>query len=51
MGDFCTECTPYPGCKHGYCTDEPWQCICELNWGGILCDQGKQALIIYTYNK
>jgi len=31
----------YPGCKHGYCNGTSWQCICDINWGGILCDQGK----------
>lgn len=40
-GDFCDQCEPYPGCKHGYCNGSSWQCICDTNWGGILCDQGK----------
>lgn len=39
-GDFCDQCEPYPGCKHGYCNGSSWQCICDTNWGGILCDQG-----------
>jgi hypothetical protein len=43
-GELCTMCSPYPGCKHGYCVDQPWQCICNVNWGGILCDQGKAYL-------
>lgn len=30
----------YPGCRHGYCNGSAWQCICDTNWGGILCDQG-----------
>ncbi|KAJ8924004.1 hypothetical protein NQ315_006780 [Exocentrus adspersus] len=38
-GDFCDQCEPYPGCKHGYCNGSSWQCICDTNWGGILCDQ------------
>ncbi|KAF7990587.1 hypothetical protein HCN44_000392 [Aphidius gifuensis] len=38
-GDYCDQCTPYPGCKHGYCNGSSWQCICDTNWGGILCDQ------------
>ncbi|XP_066997092.2 protein jagged-1b [Anabrus simplex] len=38
-GEFCDQCTPYPGCKHGYCNGSSWQCICDTNWGGILCDQ------------
>ena len=40
-GEFCDECSPYPGCKHGYCNGTSWDCICDTNWGGILCDQGK----------
>lgn len=40
-GEYCHQCTPYPGCKHGYCNGTPWQCICDTNWGGILCDQGE----------
>ncbi|XP_046687565.1 protein jagged-1b isoform X1 [Homalodisca vitripennis] len=39
QGEFCDQCTPYPGCKHGYCNGSSWQCICDTNWGGILCDQ------------
>nr|XP_018904563.1 PREDICTED: protein jagged-1b [Bemisia tabaci] len=39
QGEFCDQCTPYPGCKHGYCNGSSWQCICNTNWGGILCDQ------------
>ncbi|XP_025830978.1 protein jagged-1b [Agrilus planipennis] len=38
-GEFCDQCKPYPGCKHGYCNGSSWQCICDTNWGGILCDQ------------
>ncbi|XP_051176779.1 protein jagged-1-like [Leptopilina boulardi] len=38
-GELCDQCTPYPGCKHGYCNGSSWQCICDTNWGGILCDQ------------
>uniref|UniRef100_A0A8W7PKA1 EGF-like domain-containing protein n=1 Tax=Anopheles coluzzii TaxID=1518534 RepID=A0A8W7PKA1_ANOCL len=36
---LCNECMVYPGCRHGYCNGSAWQCICDTNWGGILCDQ------------
>ncbi|XP_049960051.1 protein jagged-1b [Schistocerca serialis cubense] len=39
QGEYCDQCMPYPGCKHGYCNGSSWQCICDTNWGGILCDQ------------
>lgn len=39
-GPLCNDCTVYPGCKHGSCNGSAWQCICDTNWGGILCDQG-----------
>lgn len=39
QGRFCDECVPYPGCVHGSCV-EPWQCNCETNWGGLLCNKG-----------
>jgi EGF-like domain len=38
-GPLCNECMVYPGCAHGYCNGVAWQCICDTNWGGILCDQ------------
>ncbi|KAB0398852.1 hypothetical protein E2I00_006046, partial [Balaenoptera physalus] len=38
QGRFCDECVPYPGCVHGSCV-EPWQCSCETNWGGLLCNK------------
>ncbi|KAG9344704.1 hypothetical protein JZ751_010390 [Albula glossodonta] len=38
QGQFCDECTPYPGCVHGTCV-KPWQCNCDKNWGGLLCDK------------
>ncbi|XP_069360683.1 LOW QUALITY PROTEIN: protein serrate [Maniola hyperantus] len=38
-GELCAQCTPYPGCKHGYCNGSSWDCTCDTNWGGILCDQ------------
>lgn len=40
-GELCDQCMTYPGCKHGYCNGTSWQCICDVNWGGILCDQGE----------
>lgn len=40
-GPLCDQCMVYPGCRHGYCNGTQWQCICDTNWGGILCDQGK----------
>lgn len=39
-GELCSQCQPYPGCKHGYCNGSSWDCTCDTNWGGILCDQG-----------
>ncbi|CAL8329350.1 unnamed protein product [Merluccius merluccius] len=38
-GDLCDQCVPYPGCVHGSCL-EPWQCLCDTNYGGQLCDKG-----------
>ena len=40
QGPLCDQCIPYPGCLHGSCNGSPWQCVCHLNWGGILCDKG-----------
>lgn len=39
QGLYCDKCIPHPGCVHGTC-NEPWQCLCETNWGGQLCDKG-----------
>lgn len=47
-GPLCNDCTVYPGCRHGYCNGSAWQCICDTNWGGILCDQGKCGMEIQT---
>lgn len=44
-GELCSQCQPYPGCKHGYCNGSSWDCTCDTNWGGILCDQGKHKFI------
>ncbi|PWA25968.1 hypothetical protein CCH79_00001471 [Gambusia affinis] len=38
QGLYCDKCIPHPGCVHGTCV-EPWQCLCDLNWGGHLCDK------------
>lgn len=43
-GPLCNECMVYPGCKHGSCNGSAWQCLCDTNWGGILCDQGKPEI-------
>lgn len=40
QGLYCDKCIPHPGCVHGTC-NEPWQCLCETNWGGQLCDKGR----------
>ncbi|TSK18054.1 Protein jagged-1a [Bagarius yarrelli] len=37
-GEYCDQCIPHPGCVHGTC-EEPWQCLCDTNWGGQLCDK------------
>ncbi|KAK3591303.1 hypothetical protein CHS0354_004353 [Potamilus streckersoni] len=39
QGPLCDQCILYPGCKHGSCHNTPWQCNCDVNWGGILCDK------------
>lgn len=43
QGLYCDKCIPHPGCVHGTCV-EPWQCLCDLNWGGHLCDKGYFSL-------
>lgn len=39
-GPLCDQCLTFPGCVYGSCT-EPWQCVCDINWGGLLCDKGQ----------
>lgn len=39
QGEYCDQCIPHPGCVHGSCV-EPWQCLCDTNYGGQLCDKG-----------
>uniref|UniRef100_A0A3B3SLC4 EGF-like domain-containing protein n=1 Tax=Paramormyrops kingsleyae TaxID=1676925 RepID=A0A3B3SLC4_9TELE len=38
QGPLCDQCVTFPGCVHGSCT-EPWKCVCDTNWGGLLCDK------------
>ncbi|MGH0117939.1 UNVERIFIED_CONTAM: hypothetical protein FKN15_042714 [Acipenser sinensis] len=38
QGPNCEECVTFPGCVHGSCT-EPWKCVCDTNWGGLLCNK------------
>uniref|UniRef100_A0A3B4CG76 Delta-like protein n=1 Tax=Pygocentrus nattereri TaxID=42514 RepID=A0A3B4CG76_PYGNA len=38
QGLYCDKCIPHPGCVHGTCV-EPWQCLCDTNWGGQLCNK------------
>lgn len=38
-GPLCDQCVTFPGCVYGSC-GEPWQCVCDVNWGGLLCDKG-----------
>lgn len=49
-GDLCDECETFPGCDHGTCM-EPWQCVCDTNWGGLLCDKGKMRnkCVLYIF--
>lgn len=48
QGQFCDECVVYPGCVHGTC-NAPWQCNCERNWGGLLCDKGKGTVLFMVF--
>ncbi|KAG7233244.1 hypothetical protein INR49_007323, partial [Caranx melampygus] len=34
----CERCVLMPGCVHGSC-EQPWQCSCDLGWGGRFCDK------------
>uniref|UniRef100_A0A4W5JXN3 EGF-like domain-containing protein n=1 Tax=Hucho hucho TaxID=62062 RepID=A0A4W5JXN3_9TELE len=37
-GALCDQCVTFPGCIYGSCI-EPWQCVCDVNWGGLLCNK------------
>lgn len=48
-GQFCDECELHPGCVHGTC-NAPWQCNCQQNWGGLMCEKGmEEMLFIYLF--
>ena len=36
-GEFCDQCIPAEGCQHGTCS-EPFECNCDINWGGRHCE-------------
>ncbi|KAI4877768.1 hypothetical protein NFI96_021892 [Prochilodus magdalenae] len=38
QGPLCDECLTHPGCVHGTCVKQ-WDCICEKNWGGLMCNK------------
>lgn len=40
-GDDCKQCTPLPGCVHGFCNSSSFECICEDGWDGAFCNQPK----------
>lgn len=48
QGQYCDKCIPHPGCVHGTCK-EPWQCLCDINWGGHLCDKGSFPSLISAH--
>lgn len=43
-GTACDQCETYAGCEQGTCT-VPGECVCNVGWGGLLCERGK-----YSYN-
>ena len=47
QGEYCDQCIPHPGCVHGSCV-EPWQCLCDTNYGGQLCDKGTCSLTVMS---
>ena len=42
QGPNCTECVRNVSCDHGYC-HQPFECICEENWVGALCNISRNA--------
>ncbi|ROT78064.1 hypothetical protein C7M84_003247 [Penaeus vannamei] len=38
-GENCSECTPLPGCQHGFCNSTSFECLCEEGWDGLFCSQ------------
>ncbi|KAL0972901.1 hypothetical protein UPYG_G00196220 [Umbra pygmaea] len=44
QGPLCDQCSTFPGCVYGSCA-EPWQCVCDVNWGGLLCDKVEHACL------
>ena len=42
-GARCEICLPLPGCKHGYCQNQAFECICkdENSWQGAHCNERK----------
>ena len=48
-GPRCSKCITLPGCKHGHCETEAFQCICDdtHHWTGIFCDKRKSFSIYF----
>lgn len=47
-GQFCDECELHPGCVHGTC-NAPWQCNCQQNWGGLMCEKGMEEMLLFIF--
>ena len=47
-GTRCEICLPLPGCKHGYCQNQAFECICqdENSWQGAHCDIRKYIITV-----
>ena len=37
------DCPPGFPCKHGYCEQPGFKCICDENWSGIFCDKDMRS--------